>query len=55
MNQLILLKEFNPVFLHELVNDLYENESDSVKEFMVQEILKDNNNKGYFWERVLEK
>jgi hypothetical protein len=55
MIQLELFKNFNPTFLHELVNDLYEDEPDSIKEFMVREILKDKNNKGYFWERVLEK
>jgi hypothetical protein len=55
MVQLKLFKEFNPKFLHELVYDLYEDEADSVKEFMVKEILKDVNNKGNFWERVLAK
>jgi hypothetical protein len=55
MTQLELFTEFNPKFLHELVYDLYENESESVKEFMVKEVLKDINNKGKFWEYVLEK
>jgi hypothetical protein len=48
-------KKFNPKFLHELVDDLYENESDSVRSFAMREFWQDGQIKGQFWERVLEK
>ena len=47
--------KFNPKFLHELIDNLYSNESESVRFFMHREILKDSNNKGKFWENVLAK
>lgn len=47
--------KFDPQFLHELVNNLHESETESVRSFMIREIVKDNNNKGAFWESVLAK
>jgi hypothetical protein len=46
---------FKPMYLHELVNNLYEDQTESTRKFMVSEILDDANNKGRFWERVLAK
>lgn len=48
-------KKFKPVFLHDLVNDLYEDKPDVIKEHALKEIFESENNKGVFWERCLEK
>lgn len=46
---------FKPVFLDDLVDFLYENESPEVKKFKTKELLSHDNNKGLFWESVLAK
>ena len=47
--------KFNPRFLHELIDDLYDGQSEDVRKFITEEILLDSNNKGTFWERCLAK
>jgi hypothetical protein len=47
--------KFNPKFLHELIDDLYADQSKDVRKFITEEILLDSNNKGTFWERCLAK
>lgn len=46
---------FKPVFLQDLVNFLYADESPDVREFKTKEILSYDTNKGFFWEDVLAK
>jgi hypothetical protein len=47
--------KFNPKFLHELVDYLYEDESQEVRNFALKQMLKDDQLKGRFWEQVLAK
>lgn len=49
------IKPFKPALLQDLVNFLYVDEHESVREFKVKEILSNDNNKGTFWENVLAK
>jgi hypothetical protein len=44
---------FNPKFLHELVDDLYQNPV--IQEHEMKKLFEDQNSSGYFWERVLAK
>jgi hypothetical protein len=46
---------FNPKFLHELVNNLYEGEPEVIRSHELKQLLEDDTNKGNFWEKVLEK
>jgi len=48
-------KKFKPVFLHDLVNDLYEDKPEIVREHALSEIFESDQNKGMFWERVVAK
>lgn len=46
---------FNPKFLHELVDNLYEDSLEVIRAHELKQLLEDDNNKGTFWEKVLEK
>jgi hypothetical protein len=46
---------FEPKFLHQLVDNLYEDQHTIIKEHELKRILETDNNKGMFWEKVLEK
>jgi len=46
---------FKPKFLHELVDNLYEGSLEVIRHHELKRILEDDNNKGMFWEKILEK
>ena len=40
---------FNPKFLHELVDNLYEGSLEVIRAHELKQLLQDDNNKGTFW------
>lgn len=46
---------FEPMYLHQLVDFLYEGSSKEIKDHEIGQILADDHSKGRFWERVLAK
>lgn len=46
---------FNPKFLDELIEDLYKDKSTHIKQYIVEQILSSDLDKGKFWEQVLAK
>lgn len=47
--------KFNPKFLHELVDYLYDTQPKVIKDFALNQILEDDQSKGRFWEKVIAK
>ena len=47
--------KFKPKFLHELVNYLYEDKPEIIRQHELEQILIDAHGKGNFWEHVLAK
>ena len=51
----IEVPKFKPKFLHELVNYLYEDKPEIIRQHELEQILVDAHGKGNFWEHVLAK
>jgi hypothetical protein len=48
-------EKFKPKFLHELVDYVYSDLSDEIRQHELKQILNDSHGKGHFWEQVLKK